>query len=204
MLFQRIAVALFCLIICANPVTPHADLRYPIAANINAVVSVKSKDFMGLSAGSGVVLDTNGLVLTCYHVVEGSRDVTVEDYQSFGYPAKVIKFDKDMDLALLRIDGTFDYKSTLSKDTDIYPGQPVFAIGNPKTLDRNVSVGVVSSIENMEEGSIIHDAAISAGSSGCPLYNDRGEIIGIVYAYREGQNLNFAVPAEAIRKFLEQ
>lgn len=166
------------------------------------------------SLGSGVIVDTDGYVLTNEHVVGRSVSVkvTLEDKREF--PAEVIGVDKQTDLALLRIDA--GEKLTAAKfgsSEKVEVGEWVIAVGNPFGFDRTVSFGIVSGkgrvIRDMPTETpllnnfIQTDAAIDPGSSGGPLVNLDGEVIGI-NSIGIGRGQGFTIPSDMARDVVER
>ena len=168
--------------------------------------------------GSGSVIDSQGHILTNYHVVEGASAVSV----SFGgdkvYPAKVIGRDPDTDLAVLKIDPPREGLTVISLgDSDrLNVGQKVLAIGNPFGLDRTLTTGVISGLQRPIrgrndrpiEGAIQTDASINPGNSGGPLLDKYGKMIGInsqIYS-RSGTSsgVGFAVPVNIAKRVVPQ
>ncbi len=163
--------------------------------------------------GSGVVIDTDGHILTNNHVVAGARQLTVRLSDGTEASAKVLGRDPSGDLALIQADLPRDKLVPLPLgDSDaVRPGEPVVAIGNPLGLDNTITAGIVSAVDRTQsEGSgrplrglIQTDAAINPGNSGGPLLNARGEVIGIntLGLGRGGaQGINFAVPINAFKQ----
>lgn len=164
------------------------------------------------SFGSGVVVDAErGLIVTSNHVVNGAIKVEVELSDGRQMEANVTEADERSDLALLRISATGLTVGRLGKSVEVAPGDFILAIGDPVGLGQSVSFGIVSAIHRSWQGIactdlIQTDALLDFGSSGGPLFNLRGEIIGIVAA-RIGETSNersfgFAVPSAAIERLL--
>ncbi len=178
--------------------------------------------------GSGFVVSTDGYILTNAHVVEdnGTRASSVsvmfkdvEGSASTKVPATIVGVDETSDVALLKIDPAKAPQLlalTLGDSDAVQVGEPVVAIGNPLGYDFTVTSGIVSAVNrNLESpnGSVIPDgiqtdAAINSGNSGGPLFNSRGEVIGIneQIATKSGGNegLGFAVPINTAKSVLEQ
>ncbi|HJW33243.1 MAG TPA: trypsin-like peptidase domain-containing protein [Holophagaceae bacterium] len=169
------------------------------------------------SSGSGVVISADGEVLTNYHVIEGwrgAKDPTLSVKMSDGkeYTAKVVGKDKDLDIALLKIDASHLAFAKLGESASMRVGEWVVAIGNPLGLSHTVTAGIISakgrSNAELGGGSPVQsflqtDAAINRGNSGGPLLNLRGEVIGINTAIRaDGQNIGFAVPVDSVKRIL--
>lgn len=167
------------------------------------------------SGGTGFLIESNGLVLTNNHVIDGAEKVEVTVGEVDVYKAKVVGRDPATDLALLKIDGPKPFPTIALGDSDgIRVGEWVMAIGDPLQFDKTVTVGVVSgkgrapglsnatrSFENL----IQTDAAINFGNSGGPLVNVAGEVIGINTAIsRFAQNIGFAVPINVAKRLLPQ
>lgn len=158
--------------------------------------------------GSGVILESSGVIITNLHVIEDASDISVRIHTNERYDdVGVIDVDEVKDLALLKIKG-FDLPTArLGNSNGVKSGQDVFAIGAPRGLEQTVSRGIVSAVRVMDGGfkSIQTDAAISPGSSGGGLFNESSELIAILAAYKvDGQNLNFAIPVNYVRGMMGQ
>lgn len=161
-------------------------------------------------AGTGFVITADGYVLTNYHVIESAQkrgykiSVLFKDKSSF--EAKVVGFDEDNDVAVLKIDASGLSPVTIGNSDDIAVGDSVFAIGNPLgELDFSMTSGRVSALDRSittEQGDAAinmfqFDAAINSGNSGGPVYNESGEVIGIATAKVGSsgvEGLGFAIP----------
>jgi S1-C subfamily serine protease len=169
--------------------------------------------------GSGTVIDQNGHVLTNFHVVDGARHIQVTLYNSATYDARIVGQDPDTDVAVLKIDAPAEvlHPVTFGSSTRLRVGQRVFAIGNPFGLERTLSTGIISSLNrslprrgrNGTIKSIIQtDAAINPGSSGGPLLDSRGRMIGMntAIASRTGESagVGFAIPINTIARVVPQ
>ncbi|HEX3349495.1 MAG TPA: trypsin-like peptidase domain-containing protein [Acetobacteraceae bacterium] len=135
--------------------------------------------------GSGFIIDPAGYVLTNRHVVEGAYKVTVITSDEVAYPADVLSTNERPDLALLKIEAGKPLQAARFGDSDkLRMGESVLAIGNPLGLSSSVTSGVVSALNrDLNETSIDDfiqtDAAINHGNSGGPLFNLRGEVVGV-------------------------
>lgn len=170
------------------------------------------------SAGSGVIIDETGFVLTNIHVVEGASQIWVRLWDGTEIQAVLIAGARKSDIALLKLRGKTGQKfpvATLAKDDDLLLGETVIALGNPFGLGNSVSRGILSAKsrtgqldpDTPQEISdwIQTDAAINPGNSGGPLINLQGAIIGInVAIYRQGQGIGFAIPAKKVREALAE
>lgn len=170
-------------------------------------IATQSKIGLNIGTGSGFLVSKDGLLVTNFHVTEDAHVAVVklsngDVYDSIG----VINIDPRKDIAVLKIKAqNLPYVSLGDSDT-LNVGEKVIAIGNPAGLEQTVSDGVISGIRKSEEGlKIIQiSAPISPGSSGGPLFNSKGKVIGITTATIEGaQNLNFAIPINYLKPLIE-
>ena len=166
--------------------------------------NLKSRRYSVENVGSGVILDSNGHILTNYHVVENLDRVMVKLSDGKEYFAKILGYDSYTDLAVLKIatlrnlaEPKFGESKTLSV------GEWVMAIGNPYGLEGTLTVGVISGIGRTDlgishyESFIQTDVSINPGNSGGPLINLDGEIVGINTAVATvGSGVSFAIPVE--------
>lgn len=175
-----------------------------------AIVCVDSQISDGLSCGTGCIIDKSGIILTSAHVIE-SNSVVVTMANGQNYTAKVIKkFGENKDIALLKINVPRDLKTVKLGDSEkIKVGQKVLAIGNPFGFNGTLTQGIISRID-YSKNRIQTDAAINPGSSGGPLLNKRGEIIGINQAiYNPDNNISnigigFAIPINVVKEYLKE
>ncbi len=166
----------------------------------HSVVVVNVSDDEGKPAvlGSGVVV-APGRVVTSYHVVNSGGAISVH-YNSRSFPATLLYADPERDLCELSASGLAAPPVTLGPVRGIHIGDRVFAIGAPRGLELTLSEGLISSLRTMAGMRYIQTTApISPGSSGGGLFDEQGRLIGITTFYiSEGQNLNFAAPADWI------
>lgn len=165
------------------------------------------------SLGSGVFITSDGYILTCAHVVDGASAVKVTLSDNTTLDATIVGSDTETDIAVLKVEGNNFSYSTLGDSDALVVGEPCVAIGNPLgTLTGSVTSGVISALERTitVEGQTMnllqHDAAINSGNSGGPLYNEYGEVIGIVNAKTSGtdiEGINFAIPVNDIKNVIE-
>jgi hypothetical protein len=160
-----------------------------------------------LGQGSGFLLAANGTMVTNFHVINGIRKVvvTLASGETFSR-VHVLQTDESRDLAILRIEGADLPFLSLANSNDVSVGEEVVLIGAPRGLDQTVSNGIVSSVRLLETGTrvIQTTAAASPGSSGGPLVNARGSVIGILsFKVAAGENLNFTIPSNYIRGALD-
>ena len=172
-----------------------------------SVVVITTYDEAGkaLGQGSGFFVGKDGQLITNRHVLYGASHAQVKTADGKEYPIqKIIAEDKEGDLIRFSIDIPPNVVSplTISGDT-LEVGAQVVVIGNPLGLEKTVTDGIVSAVREIPSfGKIVQiSAPISPGSSGSPVVNRKGEVIGVAtFLLREGQNLNFAVPSERIAK----
>jgi S1-C subfamily serine protease len=172
-------------------------------------VEVRAKNGRPAGVGSGVIIAPDGLVLTNRHVVEGARDVWLQDSEGHLMEARSLGEDPDTDLALLRAGSVRDLPSaSLGDSKTLKRGQLVVAIGNPFGFESTVTAGVISALGRslrsrtgrLIEDVIQTDAALNPGNSGGPLVSSRGEVIGINTAVIMGaQGICFAVASNTAR-----
>jgi len=165
-------------------------------------------------SGSGVIISPDGEVLTNYHVIDKASSIRCQLNTGVSYEAKIVGGDKDVDLALLKLDlpaGTPPLKHAELEHNPVKEGEFVMAMGAPWGLNRSVSLGIVSCANRyLPEHSqytlwIQTDASISPGNSGGPLVNTKGKVIGLNSIGIDGQGtLGFALPTLTINEVLPQ
>ena len=168
-------------------------------------------------AGSGVVISSDGYILTCAHVVSGASNITVTIGET-DYPATVVGEDDTSDVAVLKIDATDLTPATVGNSDSLAVGESVLAVGNPlgelggtvtsgivSALNRSVTIQGTSSTNTM---SLIQmDASVSPGNSGGGLFNMNGELVGIVNAKSsdsDAEGLGFAIPVNDAVKVAQE
>jgi S1-C subfamily serine protease len=190
--------------------------------NINTKATVPTGLFLlempSEGAGSGIVLDTQGHVLTNFHVVEAAKEIQVLLYDGSSHLASIIGFDPATDVAVLKVAAPAKLLEPVrfGSSSDLRVGQRVFAIGNPFGLERTLTTGIISSLNRSlptRTGrtikSIIQtDAAINPGNSGGPLLDSGSRLIGMntAIASRTGQSagVGFAIPVGTLARIVPQ
>ena len=163
-------------------------------------------------SGSGVIISTDGYIVTNNHVVADADELTVTLNDNKEYSARIIGTDKTTDLALIKIDAKNLPAITIANSEDIKVGEWVLAVGNPFNLTNTVTAGIVSAkgrslYQNGVESFIQTDAAINPGNSGGALVNTRGELIGInAMLYSQTGSFSgygFAIPTSIMNKVVD-
>ncbi|OGW92741.1 MAG: serine protease [Nitrospirae bacterium RIFCSPLOWO2_12_FULL_63_8] len=162
--------------------------------------------------GSGVIVDKEGLIVTNNHVVGDAKEVEVRLSDKSKFIGQVIGRDPDTDIAIVKITPTGELPTVPFGDSSkVRVGQWVMAVGNPFSLDRTVTLGVVSGLErdavrlSRYEAFIQTDASINPGNSGGPLFNIKGEVIGINTAIiNYAQGIGFAIPSNMVQQVTGQ
>lgn len=182
--------------------------------------SLGGESEQGTATGSGFVINSNGTILTNYHVVENAVKVEVSFEHGKTVEAKVIGKDPSNDLAVLRIptEGLTMHVLTLGNSSKAQVGDPVLAIGNPFGYDRTLTTGVISALQRQItspngfsiDNVLQTDAPINPGNSGGPLLNERGEVIGINSQIETGGSgdgsvgIGFSIPINTAKSELPQ
>ncbi len=192
------------------------DVANSVANSVVEITTeiVSTNNFMGQyisqGAGSGVIFTTDGYIVTNHHVIDGANKITVTLKDGTSYDATIKGDDPKSDLALLKIDASGLTPAVLVADSDkLQVGQTAIAIGNPLgQLGGTVSSGIVSALDREieidgETMTLLQtDTAINPGNSGGGLFDDSGNLIGIVNAKSSGsdiEGLGFAIPANTVK-----
>ena len=163
--------------------------------------------------GSGFIVSHDGIILTNAHVVKDASEVTVKLTDRREYRAKVLGSDPKTDIAVLKIDGKDLPVVTMGSTADLQVGEWVLAIGSPFGFENTVTAGVVSAKNRAlpDDSSVPFiqtDVAVNPGNSGGPLFNARGEVVGInsqIYSRTGGyQGVSFAIPIDLASKIEQQ
>ena len=181
------------------------------AQSLGSIVYVNALSEYGfISFGSGFVIGSNGIVVTNYHVIEGGSKIAITFDNETTYPVvDVLALSKEKDIAILKIDAENLPALPIGDSDNVNIGDTTYAIGHPENFLFTLSEGIVSAkreyIASGEGSQIQVTNAISAGSSGGALLNNRGELIGITSSVMEYesnivdvQNINFVIPINTI------
>ena len=197
------------------------------AMNVNSVVAISNRATTNIygqetemaASGSGFIISEDGYVVSNYHVVEGADKLSVITYDGTEYAAKLVGYDQSNDVSLLKIEATGLDPVTIGSSDDLIVGDQVVAIGNPLgELTSTLTVGYISAKDrtiNTDGTYNINmmqtDAAINSGNSGGPLFNMKGEVIGITTAKYSGssnsgasiEGIGFAIPMDDVMGILQ-
>lgn len=192
----------------------------PSVVNVTTQVLTRASFFDVIQeegAGSGFVIDSEGHILTNYHVIRGARQVEVSFSDSSVFPASFVGADPQNDIAVIKVDAPADLLEPVSfgNSDDLNVGQRAIAIGNPfGQFEQTLTTGVVSALNRSIEGPegreisgiIQTDAAINRGNSGGPLLDSAGQVIGINTAIFSPSGINsgvgFAIPIDTVKRIL--
>ena len=213
----------------ANAVSTVANLLMPTVVHIEITGTVVQRSpyyYFGQpqqrevpirALGSGVIISSEGYIITNNHVVQNADTIKVELYNSSNQSAKLIGTDPNTDLAVIKIEPTSDMKfAKLGNSDEIQIGEWVVAIGSPRGFDWTVTAGIISGKNRRDIGAlgptgyedfIQTDASINPGNSGGPLINLTGEVIGInsliISASQGSEGLGFAIPSNMVKTISE-
>jgi S1-C subfamily serine protease len=176
------------------------DFSEIIKSSIPGVVTIKTD----VSQGTGFIISRDGFIITNAHILSGGKEVETMNSDQKVYTTSFIGFNSNLDLALLKITGEFDYLRLDNSDV-IEVGEEVIAIGNPLGLQYSVSQGIVSGTHRKGPNGldiyIQTDAALNPGNSGGPLINSDGKVIGINnFKSASGESLGFALESNHIKQ----
>ncbi len=202
-------MALGLLILCGIPVTSAQTPQQIAKKAFNSTVLLVMEDANGqpIGLGSGFFV-RNGQVATNLHVVEGAaRGYAKLVGQKTKYDIEgLTAIDAKRDLVILKVSALGVPALSLGDSDALQAGEPVYAVGNPQGLEGTFSQGIISSIREVGTDKLLQlTAPISPGSSGGPVLNGKGEVIGVsVATFRRGQNLNFAIPSNYLTELVAQ
>lgn len=160
------------------------------------------------SLSAGIIYNRDGYIVTSNHAIGIDHDIEVVLPNKQRVPAKLVGRDFNSDVAVLKIDAPEIQAARFGNNTATRSGDWAISIGNPMRLDNSVSLGIISALNRIIEGGpvagvdlIQTDAAINLGSSGGPLLNINGEVIGMnAVVQRDAQSIGFAIPIETVRQ----
>lgn len=171
----------------------------------NSIVLILASDGKTISQGTGFYFMKN-LIATNFHIIEGASWIYIKNIASGKVfrAYRIKKYSKKLDIAIIEVD-EYSQALPLGNDQKQKIGEDIIAIGNPEGLEGSISTGIISGIRLLSKFSQYYiyqvTAPISQGSSGGPVLNSHGEVIGIAtFSRKRGQNLNFAMPASLLKK----
>jgi S1-C subfamily serine protease len=200
----------------ATPINPKPAQSAPPRKDIPAIAKtangaivtiITANSDKPIAQGTGFLVSADGVIVTNYHVIETGNVALVKFPDGTVLPVDgVLAADKVRDLAVIKIHGKTFRTLTLGNSDRVQVGEEVVAIGNPLSLESTVSNGIISGVRTSKEqgGKFLQTTApISPGSSGGPLFNMAGEVVGINTLYLAGgENLNFAIPVNDAKNLL--
>ena len=182
---------------------------------VQSVVFIVSTTSQGVGSGSGFVWDTEGHIVTNYHVIQNANSLTVKFFNGREYRADVVAFDPDADLSVIKlIDPEHELVPiAIGNSSDLRPGEMAIALGNPFGEEFTMTTGIVSAVSRtLNSGfssysipSVVQtDAAINPGNSGGPLLDKKGAVIGVNTQIRsesrQNSGIGFAVPVDLVKR----
>ena len=175
------------------------DFSGIVQNSVPSVVTIRTD----VAQGTGFIVNENGYIVTNAHVLSGGTVIMAVNYKQQMINATLIGYDANLDIALLKIPGTYTSLSLADSDK-VQVGEKVIAIGNPLGLQFSVSEGIVSAVHRQGPNGINSyiqtDAALNPGNSGGPLINNNGEVIGINnFKAGDSESLGFALESNYIK-----
>ena len=177
------------------------------------------QQYVQTGAGSGVIISEDGYIVTNNHVIDGAEKITVTTKDGTAYEAKLVGTDSETDVALLKVEATGLKAVVMGNSSDLQVGDTAVVIGNPLgQLGGTVTSGIVSALDrditlNGNSMSLLQtNAAINPGNSGGGMFNDKGELVGIVVAKSGGttsdgttiEGLGFAIPIDDVKEVVQE
>jgi len=168
-----------------------------------------------IGTGSGVIVSSDGFIITNYHVIDNASSIEVTTNDNKSFSAELVGYDENSDIAILKIDNDRSFPYIIFADSDQTKiGEWVLAVGNPFNLTSTVTAGIISAksrdlsdFDSKNQSFIQTDAAVNFGNSGGALVNIQGELIGIntlIQSMTGGYvGYSFAVPSNTVRKIFE-
>jgi serine protease Do len=199
------------------------DISSVVHKSTDAIVSISTEgistdmwaqNYVTKGAGSGVIIQSDGYIVTCYHVIDSANKITVTTTDSKTYEAEVVGTDENNDLAVIKIDAKNLHAVKYADSSKLQVGDRVVAIGNPLgQLSNTATTGIISAlnrnltIEGQKLNLLQTDASINPGNSGGALLDASGNLVGIVESKSAGsdvEGLGFAVPVNTVAKSVKE
>lgn len=180
------------------------DFSAIIEQSLMGVVSVGTEK----SAGTGFLVKDDGYIVTNYHVIDGAQKIQVLTFDRDIMNALLIGYDKNRDVALLKINGNYN-SLDLADSNELQVGNKVIAIGNPLGLSFTVTEGIVSATDRIGPNGLPEyiqtDVSLNPGNSGGPLINTAGDVIGVNnFKVGNAENLGFALESNVLKTIVNQ
>ena len=190
------------------------EIRCTVKVQVGGYWFQRPTSYSATSAGSGVILSADGLIVTNCHVIEGATDITVRLRNGTEYAASLVGSDAEHDIAVLRVQAENLTYATFGDSSALKVGQTVVVIGNPLgTLGGTVTDGIISALDRdiTIDGTTMRllqtNASINSGNSGGGMFDLDGRLIGVVKAKSTGddvEGLGFAIPANTALSVVKQ
>lgn len=198
------SIILLACLITFSFVTSYADAGKVFRENSKAVVVIETYDKEGklVNQGSGFVVRQDGAIVTNYHVISNADKVKVRSGEIVSNVEGLLHIDKENDIVILKVKADKLHTVNVGDIGKLNVGEKVYVISSPKGLENTISEGILSGIREIDtEKKILQiTAPVSEGSSGGPVFDKNGEVIGIAtFLIKEAQNLNFAMPINLIK-----
>jgi hypothetical protein len=205
--FIALTTLLFCIFLFGLQIAQANEIFHTVLEQVVMIISM-DENYQPIGIGSGFVIGKDGEIATNYHVVEGASSALVKfvNKEEKYTVDNIVQISTKYDLAIIQI-STKSTPLLLGDDGLASVGDRIYAIGNPEGLEGTVSEGIISGFRKVDENFRIMQitAPISPGSSGGPIINQNGQVIGIASAsIIIGQNLNFAVPANKLKEIISK
>ena len=203
-LLSYLSLAIGLILLLLLPVICFADADKIFKENYKAVVVITAYDSAGnaISQGSGFIVREDGAIVTNYHVISDGVDIKVKAGDKVLKVEGLLYLDKENDIAILKADAENLPVVKIGDIEKLNVGENVYVISSPYGLENTITEGVLSGIReiNSKRKLLQITAPVSPGSSGGPVFNKNGEVVGIVtFLIKEAQNLNFAMPVNLIK-----
>jgi len=203
---RKLILVLACAIIAGSTIANADEKLVDLVKKVKpSVVLIETfdKDNKPIGRGSGFFIDNKGSLITNHHVIEGAYSATIKTSTGKVYPVQgIVAKDTEADIVKLVVNLPDANMTFLNLSVNVpSEGEDIFVIGNPLGLESTISTGIVSAVRDIPAfGKIIQiTAPVSPGSSGSPVINNKGEVIGVAtFIATKGQNLNFAIPSGKI------
>ena len=205
---QLIFPILLVLLLAINIQATHGNEIISSTLKRTVMIIALDDNYQPLGIGSGFLVGENGEIVTNYHVVEGASSAIVKfvNKEEKFEVSSILQISEEYDLAIIQIKSSLS-PLPLADDELTSIGDKIYAIGNPEGLEGTVSEGIISGFRKVDDKFRLMQitAPVSPGSSGGPVINQKGQVIGIASAsIMLGQNLNFAVPSQKLTEIISK